>query len=297
MQTLKSIVNRNKNNLAFIVGNGINRYKSLGNSQSWDYLLLQLWNKYTDIQKSTIPKGIELTEFYDVLDLKGNGERKNNLQKEFCDLMKNWEYKEHHKNIIEWAKVNNSPILTTNFENILADSVGATLYNLEGKSFTDYYPWGSYYGFEKIINPADSFGIWHINGMQYYYRSIRLGLSHYMGSVERARKWMHRGNERRLFDGKNIDNWRGVKTWLHIIFNKPLMIFGLKLNATEVFLRWFLIERAKYFQKFPERKKSAWYVHCGDDKNEGKKLFLNSLGIKYIQVNEYEEIYEAPWDV
>ena len=36
MQSLKTIVNSNKNNLAFIVGNGINRYKSIGNSESWD---------------------------------------------------------------------------------------------------------------------------------------------------------------------------------------------------------------------------------------------------------------------
>ena len=80
-----------------------------------------------------------------------------------------------------------------------------------------------------------------------------------MGSVGRARAWLHRGGDRRLFSGKSPDNWLGKNTWVHIIFNSPLLIFGLALEENEVFLRWLLIERARYFKKFPDRRKKAWY--------------------------------------
>jgi len=147
-------------------------------------------------------------------------------------------------------------------------------------------PWG---------DPNAGFGIWHINGMEFYHRSIRLGLSHYMGSVHRARTWLHRGNERRLFSGKHADDWPGAKTWLQIIFSKPLIIFGLTLAENEVFLRWLLIERAKYFQKFPQRRKSAWYLYTGEE-HPGKSFFLQGVGITPVRASDYEELYgESTW--
>ena len=71
-----------------------------------------------------------------------------------------------------------------------------------------------------------------------------------MGSVQRARTWLHRG-EANLFNAKNRPDWDGARTWVHLMFNKPLLIFGLGLTETEVFLRWLLIERARYFRRFP----------------------------------------------
>ncbi len=48
-------------------------------------------------------------------------------------------------------------------------------------------PWESYYGEHAVVRPSECFAIWHINGMAQYHRSVRLGLTHYMGSVQRAR--------------------------------------------------------------------------------------------------------------
>jgi len=112
-----------------------------------------------------------------------------------------------------------------------------------------------------------------------------------MGSVERARKWLHKGEEDRLFSGKNHSLWQGHNTWLHVVFNSPLLIFGLKLEENEVFLRWLLIERARYFKKFPDRKKSAWYVRKSDDKDDGKFFFLKGVGIELVTVDSYNQIY------
>lgn len=38
-----------------------------------------------------------------------------------------------------------------------------------------------------------------------------------------------------LSDGKNRNNLIGSNTWLHVIFNKDLFIFGLALEGNEVF--------------------------------------------------------------
>jgi len=290
------IVKRNKADIAFIVGNGINRFNSNGSGNSWDELLIELWNRYSSSEKSVVPKGIALTEFFDVLELRQSQKSaSNSLQKEFCDLMESWSPSDHHRKFVEWAINNQSPILTTNFENTLGDAASCKLYRMSGRKFTDFYPWESYYSNREIDNLVENFGIWHINGMQRYHRSISLGLTHYMGSVERARNWIHKGDERRLFSGKNQRNWLGANTWLHIIFNKPIAIFGLALDQTEVFLRWLLIERAKYFSKFPERHKEAWYVYKGNRPDSGKIMFFKNLGITAVQADKYEELYKDPW--
>jgi len=214
---LKSILR--EHTPALIVGNGINLYGNSGNGNSWEALLQQLASNHQAPQ-TRVPKGISLTEFYDVLDIAngnpGSTSSKSapSLQKEFCDLMQSWSAESHHKLVAQWAKDNNKPILTTNFEDTLGSGIRCTLNHTTTKGFTDYYPWASYYGHSHINGPSHEFGIWHINGMQHYSRSIRLGLSHYMGSVERARRWLHKGKEDRLFSGKNHVHWSPAPTAL-----------------------------------------------------------------------------------
>jgi hypothetical protein len=114
-----------------------------------------------------------------------------------------------------------------------------------------------------------------------------------MGSVERVRGWIHKGNEGLLFAGKDANNWPGVSTWLHIVFNKPLLIFGLGLEENEVFLRWLLIERARYFNKFPDRRRKCWYVYTSGKEKMGKLFFLRKLGIQPVKADSYEDVYSA----
>ena len=92
-----------------------------------------------------------------------------------------------HQAIMQWARHFSCPVLTTNFEHTLSDAVQASAFSPKKTAFTDYYPWESYFSTQELSDPCAGFGIWHINGMQKYHRSIRLGLTHYMGSVERAR--------------------------------------------------------------------------------------------------------------
>lgn len=73
---------------------------------------------------------------------------------------------------------------TTNFDVYIGKSIMAKrrILSPNGNQYkcTDFYPWNVYYGTEEIENPLDGFGIWYINGLTDYPRSIRLGLSDYM---------------------------------------------------------------------------------------------------------------------
>ncbi len=147
--------------------------------------------------------------------------------------------------------------------------------------------------------PTEGFGVWYPNGMLKYHRSIKLGLSQYMGNVERARKLIYKKPESIRFEGKSRNYWDGYKTWLHIVFNKSIFIFGLSLDETEIFIRWLLIERAKNFRNFPDRKKHIGWFLANKDIDpptfEGKKFFLKSVGFDVIEVNDYKTIYEEIW--
>lgn len=292
----RNLVRRNKNNIAFIVGNGINRFDCSSTGNSWEDLLIDLWNTYNSSSKSAVPQGISETEFFDLLQLKISASKHSiNLSRKFCDLMSDWKPAAHHRQFVDWAANNKSPVLTTNFENTLGEAGDCRFLRVANSPFTDFYPWGACYAKNEVKNPAQEFAIWHINGMQKYQRSVRLGLTHYMGAVERARKWFYQGKDDSLFFGRKNNKWKGADTWLQIIFNKPLAIFGLGLGQTEVFLRWLLIERAKFFTRYPDRFQKAWYVHVKDDSPPGKLLFLKSLGIEPVALEQYEEIYSDPW--
>ncbi|MFQ3676103.1 MAG: hypothetical protein SNJ64_06145 [Endomicrobiia bacterium] len=291
---IKEIIHRNKNDIAFLVGNGVNRFPDNPNALSWDDLLIKLWDKVSLQTLSSRPNGISLTEFYDILELQNTQEI--NLQKEVADLMRTWQPLQHHSKIINRIKEIDAPVLTTNFDETLARTIEYKLFRTEQERFTDFYPWSTYHGITQLDLPTDGFAIWYINGMIHYHRSIRLGLSHYMGSVQRARNLLVKDKES-LFSENNILSWNGYKTWLHIVFNKSLFIFGLGLEENEIFLRWILIERIKYFNKFPNRKHKGWYINkkSNNDTDQGKRFFLEKIGFEVIDVNNYADIYENIW--
>jgi hypothetical protein len=296
VMTLKKILDDNGDSLALIIGNGINRYASDSAINSWDSMLLELWEKHTHDEPKDIPLGISLTEFYDALDLSSTAKTKN-LQKEFCDLLQGWKPKDHHQRIVNWASQNACPILTTNFDETLSEETAFKLHHWDSVSFTDFYPWSSYFAAQPINDPAKEFAIWHINGLKRYSRSIRLGLSHYMGSVTRARTLIHKGGHGRLFAESNKGDWNGRHTWLDCIFHRDLLFVGLGLDTTEVFLRWLLIERAKYFQSFPGRKRNAWYVYAGKDISMGQRIFLKSVGCDIVKEASFDDLYTKCWGV
>jgi len=263
-------------------------------------LLLDLWDAHSFNTQTTIPSGITFTEFYDALEIQNYSQKNfsSKLQKDVVARMKKWIPNESQNLVLNKIKELDAPLLTTNFDDLIPKSLGLDFKKLPDTKFSDYYPWSCYYSDRKLANPVDGFGVWYINGMLKYHRSIKLGLSQYMGNVERARKLIHKRPENISFEGKNQSFWPGYKTWLHIIFNKSLFICGLSLDETEIFIRWLLIERAKYFRRFPDRKHKGWFViknGNNNPQNEGKKFFLHSVGFEVIVINDYQSMYEEMW--
>lgn len=252
--TVRNILHRNSDNLALVIGNGINRYGN-ANGNCWDSMVIQLAESYLNGTGLTqVPEGISLTELYDLVQLSAQerGVNRSALHRQFCEPMCNWKAYEHHKAIVSWAQRFDVPILTTNFDSVLHEALSPTKCkrrSLPTRRRSYSYPWDCYYSITPISSPTQEFAIWHINGFQDYASNIRLGLTEYMGSVRQARSWLRSSRADSLLKTKDIEGWRGANTWLQILFKKSLLIFGLGLDENEVFLRWLLIERKRYYQK------------------------------------------------
>ena len=173
------------------------------------------------------------TELFDVLDLAKPKRTEAAFSANSAITWKSWEPADHHATIMEWAQRHTVPIITSNFDENLSLSVGAQYFG-PTSGFTDYYPWSSYFSDRKINDSTSSFAIWHAHGMMRYWRSIRLGLTHYMGSVQRARSLVYGkgGLRARAKKGKSPV---GSGTWLDIFFFCPLMIVGFGLGKDETF--------------------------------------------------------------
>lgn len=211
VKEIQSLIHNNKNNIAFVIGNGINKYFK-GDNLSWDELLLLLWKQFSKHKQSTIPLGISMTEFYDALDINNANQKKfsAHLQIEVQKKIKSFKPTVDQNIVLSKIKQLNAPILTTNFDDLMAQSMKLKLFKIDNSTFSDYYPWSSYYAENKITHPLKGFSIWHPHGMVKYHRSIKLGLSEYMGNVARARKMLQLKNA--YAKGKGDSLWLGDQT-------------------------------------------------------------------------------------
>ena len=294
---IKQLLSDHKEDLGFILGNGINLHYQKDNV-SWYNLLLNLWKAHADEPMDEIPEGFSFIEFYDALGLQNVTQSgfSTQLQKDVKAKMLDWKPDDAQNLILNTIKSFNAPILTTNFDDLIPKSMKLDVHRIQNTSFTDHYPWATYYTNNELNSPLDGFGVWYMNGMVKYHRSIKLGLSEYMGNVERARKMIN--NNYGYIPNDDTNPWVQNNTWIDIIFNKSLCIFGLSLDETEVFFRWLLIQRAKFFKRFPKYSHKAWYIMKAEDKNPktvGKKFFLKSVGIEVIEVEDYSVLYEDIW--
>jgi len=279
----------------FLIGNGINRFNQKKNEGdvSWEGLLLDIYNDISPQKRNFIPEGIALTEFYDVIDLQKSGKVKKTLQEEFAEKL-DWKPKSHHKKIVTKIRDLNAPILTTNFDFVLQKSIKAEMFRhrINGnRLLSDFYPWDSYFSDNEKEDPFNSFSIWHMHGQKNYKRSIKLGLNQYLLMVNRAK---------RHFPNKNsVEKLTQYQTWIKLFFEKDLIIIGLGLNEQEVFIRWLLLQRAKYYKTNPEEKRHGFYInHSKSTKqNLGKKFFLKSVGFDYVDfIDDYLGFYEDFWN-
>lgn len=269
-------------NAAFLIGNGPNL--NSGIFPGWKELLVAAADK----GKKFKPDGLTNTEVYDMVELHAKDGK--TVKTRVCGklALKSSMDISVHRRLMEFARDTNSPVLTTNFDAAFETGIGAPIKHISSAGFTHFYPWKTYYGFKQHALPTDGFGIWKIHGDIKYKDSIRLGLTDYMGSVERARKMIHKGDDR-LFQGKLQPRWSGYETWLHIWFNMPLIIVGFGFDTDEVFLRWLLIERRRYYN-LHKRPMDVWYIGTAPIKPSIKNLMKN-IGVQFKLVKDFNTLY------
>lgn len=302
--------------LAFILGNGINiaaynRERSNDTNVSWSTMLQEMWDEFGNKTRSLpkIESGISYTELYDIIDINSRRQELTDwVIKKFSEI----EPVDFHHQLVRSLKDWNVPVLTTNFdrnlERCLDMSQPRVLYHPKGKKegykFSGYYPWNTYSGryyddyTEACYRVFDELNIWHINGSVQYKQSIKLGLTQYLAQCQHARQYLHsKDSPIDNFAKKDVPFWKGMNSWLHLIFNKSLCIVGLTLDTNEVFLRWLLIERKKFLDRKHYHHK-GWFIDVAQD-GEGqekvradKRFFLESVGFNVVTFDTYDDIYD-----
>lgn len=295
---------------AFLVGNGIHLYDTNEEDRmTWEKIIQKLEDKINSKFSERISddsgthsnnylEDLSLTERFDLIRLKADqpeihGEIQKTLIEQLGGL--SLSKKPHIQGICELAAEKNIPILTTNFDAALSTANGN--YRLQGfqklspSKCSVHYPWNSFYH-TKSSPRADllSHRIWHIHGTVNYTSSIRLGLRDYMGAVSKARNLIHR-TEDSLYKGKDTNKWAGLDTWMNPFFNCDLIIFGLGLKSNEIFLRWLLIERAGYFNKYTYRRRKLYYLTVKEEGSPSQKAFIQGVGGDYKEYENHDELY------
>ncbi|MBN2156816.1 MAG: SIR2 family protein [Candidatus Lokiarchaeota archaeon] len=314
---IRDTINPEIKNTALILGNGINNFCDRNNS--WNNLLIDLArknvSKKADYKKILEDKSVSYPEFFDLVDLSREPPSINlELKKRLAAGISRWKPQKAHNMWVSKFMEIDRPILTTNFDYLLELSDNRIESYIKSKSqdkrfsplnfkipqakreFTTFYPWRSYYS-DRIIRDCNrEFAIWHIHGFCDYVRSIRMGLSDYMGIVEKSRKLLYKSSGNPFKDFTSMNNWIGKNTWLDVFLNNNLLIVGLGLEVQEVSLRWLLIIREKLFKKYEERgiRKKTWFIlnEEYDSMLEGKKLFFEKLNIEIIYAKKSEYIYD-----
>ncbi len=314
---------RKKGRLAFILGNGINRYNP--NDLSWSELIKQVWSDCFEEGISIPSDGISLTELYDMATLneisKINPEDTdlNRKVKKVTDDIKSL-IREKVKEMVcqkidyrEWLQKKlslwNVPVLTTNYDTNIESGMKQFVIPSRHykKGYSDTYLFNVYYAVMSIDESTEEnyfrrFAVWHINGRVNHTRSIRIGMSDYMNLLVATKDLLH-DNARLYYVGKEQRQW-GMKnkenynfTWLNIFYNSSICINGLALNQDESYLRWLLISRKKYLKRVGLNDVKGWYICHSSDLTEGKRLFLENTGLKVVELNDNRERYEKLFEI
>lgn len=230
----------------FLIGNGINYFNGLnisGRSCSWADLLKNiiarsLGNDHM-LYKLVGKPGITNTEIQNLLIMEGkkryhDNQKEVTLNRMICETIEQSERVARPNPLLDFAKQNNMPILTTNFdfniENYLWGSGQYKEYQTRS-SFPTHSPYRWKYYYSRIRNqaPLRACGVWHVHGSRDHADGLIFSMTNYMLITQRAMKAMNSQKD-------DHAPWEGENTWLDLILHRPLIIAGLGLDEQEIFL-------------------------------------------------------------
>ena len=288
---------RDKNEVAFLFGNGYDFYTCPDGAKHWDDLIKQLAQKLSvDFDKY---KGLDPTEQYSsiVLD-KGEDtvlSELNNINNEHIEFTS--KVKELNTAFCQI----NIPVLTTNIDNIIDMNPdtgkvypshdfaydGSKLFDPRTIMHDSMWNLNHYFA-QKELKSADSgYGVWHIHGHTSHVDTIRFGLVSYAKLISRLSKHL---------DNISDNNWLLRNTWLNLLMKKRLCIVGLKISSVEFGLRYLLMRRCHIYKEiFGCPSPSGWYLYSKTEECDLKPVlqFMRSVGIIPVPFDNYDSIYET----
>ncbi len=324
--TASLLEEKEKGRLAFILGNGINRYNP--SDLSWNALINSIMADCLDNDSSIPSEGISLTELYDMIVLDKipkcctDGQ---NLNREVDKISHDVKARIRSKvkdevgrkmDYHQWLKKKltmwDVPVLTTNYDANIESGMKQFVIpsNFYSKGYSDTYLFNVYYADRQIDNTAEEnyfkrFAVWHVNGRVNHLRSIRIGMSDYMNLLVATKELLH--DRAHLYYVSTEQHQWGMAnkeeidpnytfTWLNIFYNCSICINGLALNQDESYLRWLLISRKKYLERVGLKDVKGWYVCLSSDLTEGKRFFLEKTGLKVVELYDNRERYETMFE-
>ena len=282
-----------ENNYIFLIGNGLNI--AMGNNKcSWDRVLWDIaapaGQEALFTQENGTPKALlSSIETFNAMQIYSDHEI---FSENIVAVIKNIKFQEDKKSsLLAFAEKNNIDILTTNFDMNIERFLWNCDYEKIKFSCGAYYPWKKYYSatdFDSCSNSKSK--VWHIHGDITQNRSILFSMTRYMRAARKAVELLN----------DNKVNYVALKqTWVWELLSRPLVIAGLGLGKSEIFLRWLLIERlmsAKRLKLNSDLPKSYYLYRC-EEREDVKKLgnFLRTVNITPVCVGE--DIFDSPiWD-
>ncbi len=85
-----------------------------------------------------------------------------------------------HVHVAHWAQRESVRVLTSNFEETPSTPVSTKRSPCGKDNFTAFYLLNTCFSVTPVVDPLSTFAVWHMNDIQSYRHSIRLGLCHYM---------------------------------------------------------------------------------------------------------------------
>lgn len=287
---------------AILLGNGIHLHINSAHEKefskeeimpSWNELIrktaerMYLTENLSRLEDEMLNKGISYPEAFSLITTNTNSQP---LHQTVADMLSNIPVNKYIKTVAKTLQRWGCPVITTNFDNSLEDSLGINGFHLN-EVRSPYYPvnYCSTDDISKVMtNLLDSFSIWHCNGLISFPLSLRLNLYDYCNYIGWL-KWKIPTKE-----GKPRARHLAEASWLSPFFRKKLVIIGLGLSLSETFLRWLLL--AKYNSR-GERggdEVMGYYLYAEEDEkrlSDGTLAYLISVGITPCKVGSWRDLY------
>jgi|GEM_PF-6485645 len=310
-------------NLAFVLGNGINRHAKIG--YAWTDMISSLVMKYEELQPGEIDlrshlDSISHTQIFDLLQLTAKADNEEQfyaLKKEVAsELLKGEVATDIHRQFVNAMRALNCPLLTTNFDLEFEESSPEVKKFMWGNSKRPHkphrhanaklrywhwlYPWSSYASDRELVGDVrGQFGIWHMHGNVAYPGSIRLGLDDYFGMMKKAKGWTRRLKDSPFRTALENPESNACYSWLNIFMHNNLVVLGLGLPDHEIFVRWLLLKRFEHYKTFSsDPRPNVWYVDLKEGKRseawvKGRNAFFRHIGVEVVQAISYKQMYET----